>query len=453
MGTTLPTVTATPGPADPYRRALADAALPDWLRWTVEIAPRRKTVGLTVEPRVVTIAVPPTITPGDLAAAVTAKLRLIEQAASAPGPDTPGWLGWYDVIIIHTSGGKDSQTAVRRVLAILAAAGVLDRVAVLHLVLDKDPRTSDDEPRIEWQQVPELAAEQTARAGIPLSDQQGWAVWNAVEQARARRGRISLDRAQWAGLMHYARREVDGDLLDDFASRRKRDGSPRGWATMWTRYCTSDWKTDVGRAFTEGICQQIRSERGLTRPVRVLQVMGFRAEESNDRAARSPFAFNFGVSAATNRHVWEWLPIHELTRRDVWADIAASGVPYHPTYDEGLSRLSCRICIMGSKKDLAIAKRLAPATATAYEQVEADLDDPFQHKRPLASIAAEPGPSGFDVWWTACPTCRVRVLASTRQQQRHCPAHARTGPWLLPSGPAATSCAQQGTLFDLGTVA
>lgn len=448
MGTTLPAVTAAPGPADPYRRALADAALPDWLHWTVEIQPRRKTVGLTVEPRVVTIAVPPTITPEDLAVAVSAKLRLIEQAASAPGPGTPGWLGWYDVIIIHTSGGKDSQTAVRRVVAILAAAGVLDRVAVLHLVLDKDPRTGRAEPRIEWQQVPELAAEQAARAGIPLSAEDGWAVWNTHGDKTA-----PLGRAQWAGLMHYARREVDGDLLDDFASRRKRDGSPRGWATMWTRYCTSDWKTDVGRAFTETICRQIRRRQGLTRPVRVLQVMGFRAEESNDRAARSPFAFNFGVSAATSRHVWEWLPIHELTRREVWADIAASGVPYHPTYDEGLSRLSCRICIMASKKDLATAKRLAPATAVAYERVEVDLADPFQHNRPLASIPAEPGPAGFDVWWTTCPTCQVPVLASTRQQQRHCPAHARTGPWLLPSEQAAAPCAQQGTLFDLSTVA
>ncbi|WP_433531252.1 phosphoadenosine phosphosulfate reductase family protein [Micromonospora sp. CA-263727] len=212
---------------------------------------------------------------------------------------------------------------------------------------------------------------------------------------------------------------------------------------------TSDWKTAIGRAFTEAICEQVRAERGLSRPVRVLQVMGFRAEESDDRAARPPFSFSFKASAAASRHVWDWLPIHDMTAREVWADIRESGVPYHPAYSEGLSRLSCRLCIMGSKRDLAISKRMAPATAAAYERVEVDLDDPFQHNRPLASIAPAPGPVGFEVQWTSCPTCHVPVLANTRQPQRHCPAHAPTGPWhLLGAAPAATGCAEQGSLFD-----
>jgi hypothetical protein len=432
------------GSAGPYLRALARAGLPESLGWTVEFQARRKAVGLIVEPRTATVVIPPTATPQDLVTAVLRKLPLIQQAASAPGPATPGWLGWYDLIVIHTSGGKDSQTAVRRVLRILAAAGVLDRVAVLHLVLDKE-LADGDEPRIEWQQVPELAAEQAARAGIALAGENGWAVWNA------HRGKEALtSREQWAGLMHYARRDVPGDLLDDFATRRKRDGSPRGWATKWTRYCTSDWKTAVGRAFTEFLCEQIRAEQGLSRPVRVLQVMGFRAEESDDRAARRPFSFNFGVTAEASRHVWEWLPIHELTKPQVWADIRESGVPYHPAYDEGLSRLSCRMCIMGSRADLAIAKRMAPATAAAYEKVEADLNDSFQHQRPLALISPAPGPTGFDVRWTTCPRCSVPVLASTRDAQRHCPAHAPTGPWRLPTAATApTPCAQQGTPFDL----
>ncbi|MDR7277614.1 phosphoadenosine phosphosulfate reductase domain-containing protein [Catenuloplanes atrovinosus] len=319
--------------AAPYLRALADAGLRESLHWNVQLQARRKAVGLIAEPRSVTTVIPPTITPQDLVAAVSRKLPLIRQAASAPEPATPGWLDWYDLIVIHTSGGKDSQTALRRVLRILAAAGVLDRVAVLHLVLDK-ALEDGDEPRIEWQQVPELAAEQAARGNISLSGESGWAVWNARRQ-----GEVLTSRGQWAGLMHYARRDVDGDLLDDFATRRKRDGSPRGWATMWTRYCTSDWKTAPGQGFTEFLCQQIRTEHTLTRPVRVLQVMGFRAQESADRAARRPFAFHFGVSAEASRHVWEWLPIHQLTTQQVWADIREPGVPYHPAYDEDLSRL------------------------------------------------------------------------------------------------------------------
>jgi hypothetical protein len=156
-------------------------------------------------------------------------------APDAPGPDA-GWLSWYaawlcryDLIVIHTSGGKDSQTALRLVLTILAVVGLLDRVVVLHLVLDKE---DVEEPRIEWQQVPELAAAQAARHGITLGGDGGWEVWNV-----RRAGAALVSRQQWAGRMHYARRDFDGDLLDDVATRRKRDRSARGWPTMWTRYC------------------------------------------------------------------------------------------------------------------------------------------------------------------------------------------------------------------------
>lgn len=348
----------------------------------------------------------------------------------APAPFTPGWLDWFDLIAMHTSGGADSQEMERRAADVFRAAGVMHKVAALHIWLDRRHDLDDDPTRIEWQQVPQLAAEQSRRCGLPLADGDGWAVWDARAAGK------TVDRQVWAGRLHYARRankdksDWDGDLLDDIATRRKKDGvAMRGWPTLWTRYCTSDWKTAVGRAFTEYLCAQIRRERGLTRPVRVLQVMGFRAEESGERANRSPYTLNYKVSAETLRHVWEWLPIHTLNKRDRWEAIRASGVPYHPVYDEGMSRLSCRACIMSSLPDLATMKRLSPDTAAAYEQVEAELDDSFRQNKRLADIPAAPGPTGFGVHWLACPTCAVPVLASTRQTARHCPAHAATGPW------------------------
>ncbi len=355
----------------------------------------------------------------------------------APRPYTAGWLNWFDLIVIHTSGGKDSQRAVAVAMDEIRAAGGVGKTAALHLWLD---RRDTDDPRVEWPQVPELAAEQARRYGLPLGDGNGWAVWDA------RAAGLAVPRSMWAGRMHHARRTtrdgVDwaGDLLDDFATRRKRDGSPRGFATMWTRYCTSDWKTAVGRAFTEFLCVQIRRERQLTRPVRVLQIMGFRAEESTDRAARSPFGLNFGVSARTSRLVWEWLPIHTRTVQDVWAGIRADGVPYHPIYDTGMTRLSCRGCIMASRADLARMKRYAPATAAALMGIETDLDDSFQHNRPLASIVPESGEQGFDVSWTACGSCAVPVLARAGAAG-FCPAHAVSGPWAS-TGAGGGGCEQ-----------
>lgn len=345
-------------------------------------------------------------------------------------PFTAQWFDWFDVILPQTSGGKDSERMMARALPILRTAGVMHKVAALHIWLDRRHDLDDsDRARVEWQQVPALAAEQARRHGLPLADGQGWAVWDA----RERRDQVTHE--AWAGRMHFARRtnrdrtDFDGDLLDDIATRTKRDGTPRGWPTMWTRYCTSDWKTAVGRAFAEFIAAQLRRDLGLTRPVRVLQLMGFRAEESDDRAGRAPYALNYGVSARDSRHTWEWLPIHDMTARQVWAGIRADGVPYHPAYDEGMSRLSCRGCIMASRGDLATMKRLVPASSAVLESIEADLGDPFQHRRPLASIPAAPGRQGFAVNWTTCPACAVPVLSREWETARGCPAHADTGPW------------------------
>jgi len=339
-----------------------------------------------------------------------------------PGPEDPGWLSWYDLFAIHTSAGKDSQTTMRLAMSAFAAADVMDRVLALHLDLG---------PRVEWPQVPELAGEQAARNGLTLA----------------------LPGEPWAGRIHYASRP-GADLLDDIATRRKKDGvTMRGWPTMWTRYCTSDHKTAPGRAFTEAVCEQIRADRHLTRPVRVLQVMGFRAAESQDRANRRPFGFRPGVSATTKRHVFEWLPIHAMTTAAVWRDIRAAGVPYHPVYDEGMSRLSCRHCLLASLADLSISKRLSPGTAADYERVEADLEDPFRRNKPLASIRSQPGRPGLAVRWTRCPSCSARVLARDWETVRYCPAHAATGPWNWPHKDHPTPACAQGSLFDLSPAA
>jgi hypothetical protein len=98
---------------------------------------------------------------------------------------------------------------------------------------------------------------------------------------------------------------------------------------------------------------------------------------------------------------------------------------------------------------------MSPDTFAAYVEVEQRLDDAFQHNRPLASIAAAPGVAGFDVHWLTCPRCAVPVLANVREQRAWCPAHAETGPWLLPAPNRRrrTPCAPQTeTLFDLPSV-
>lgn len=343
-----------------------------------------------------------------------AKTARFSKIPPAPSPYTPGWLDFFDLLVIQTSGGKDSQTALRHAVRAFTPAGALARTFVQHNNLGK---------RVEWPQVPELAAEQARRAGLGLD-------------ITARTGPDLLD--------DVATRRKRTD--DDAAQRRPASGDFRGWPGAGLRYCTSDHKTTVSRHYIEALCEQRREQLG--RPVRVLQVFGFRAGESKHRAELEPYSFNVRQSAASKRLVWDWLPIHGMSTAEVWEDIRVSGVPYHPVYDEGMTRLSCRFCVLAGRRDLAIAKRLSPDVAAEYIAVEQRIGHTFQAGRALADIEPEAGRAGFAVHWLTCPAdgCGVPVLARDWETSRACPAHALTGPWTaapvdewdtLPCGSAA----------------
>lgn len=53
----------------------------------------------------------------------------------------------FDIILVNTSGGKDSQTMLRKLARLAAAAGVTDRVVVVHADLG----------RVEWAGTKDLA--------------------------------------------------------------------------------------------------------------------------------------------------------------------------------------------------------------------------------------------------------------------------------------------------------
>lgn len=322
-------------------------------------------------------------------------------------PGSPGWsLRQFDIVLINTSGGKDSQVALRRVVLQAEAERVTARLVVQHNNLG----------RPEWPGTLELAAIQAHRYGLDL----------------------------------VARRRPGPDLLDDVETRKTRAGEPRGFPTRNFRYCTSDHKTAVSRSLIVALARQIIKDAGgirrFGRHVRVLQVFGFRAQESTERANREPFGFNPDASNNTTRDVWDWLPIHDLTERQVWSDIRVSGDPYHPIYDERMPRLSCSFCIYGSLLSLGIAKRFRGDLAAEYERVERKVG-PFQDTRTLASVPVAPGRryAEYVVRVAECPTCATPLIAHESQPVRYCPAHAPTGPWdwsahnIEPGPPCASS--------------
>lgn len=246
-------------------------------------------------------------------------------------PDLPG----YRWIVINSSAGKDSQTMLDFVVERCDQASVpRDRVVVAHADLG----------RVEWPGTRELAEEQ----------------------------------ARHYGLVFYAARRMQGDLLDHIA-RRGMFPSPT------TRFCTSDHKrSQIYRLLTHLTALALKDHSG---PVRILNCMGLRADESPARARRPSFSHDARASNS-KRHVDVWLPIHGWNVSQVWQRIRASGVRHHPAYDLGMPRLSCCFCIFSPRSALMLAGQHNPGLLAEYVAVEKAIGHTFRKELPLADIQA-----------------------------------------------------------------
>jgi 3'-phosphoadenosine 5'-phosphosulfate sulfotransferase (PAPS reductase)/FAD synthetase len=258
-----------------------------------------------------------------------APLRLFDEPVPTPV------LGDYDLVVVNSSAGKDSQASLDVTVEHARAAGVLDRVLVAHADLG----------RMEWPGTLELAAEHAAHYGLRF------------EVVRNR---------NWS------------DLLERIESRGR-------WPDAQNRYCTSEFKTgQVRRLFT-----QLTRELALDRPVRILNVLGLRGEESPARARKVPFGPEPSASTKTTRHVDRWLPIHAWTEPEVWERIEAAGTRPHPAYAAGMPRLSCSLCVLASRAALVRGAQLRPELAADYVAAEARMGHRFRMDLSMADIVAE----------------------------------------------------------------
>lgn len=174
----------------------------------------------------------------------------------------------------------------------------------------------------------------------------------------------NLPGVEWEGTEEHARRYV-GNLkymvvtakvtfLGEVERRQN-------WPSPKFRSCTSQLKQGpIEKAIRHHLKEN--NLNGL-----VVNCMGLRAEESCQRAKRNPLAINEKNSKA-GREWWDYLPIFEMTTEQVFATIKLAGEEPHWAYSKGMSRLSCRFCIMASKADLRIAAKLNPE---AFEEIAA----------------------------------------------------------------------------------
>jgi len=240
----------------------------------------------------------------------------------------------FDIILVNTSAGKDSQAMLDYVVEQADIAGVRDRIVCFHADLG----------RVEWAGTAELAAEHAAAYGLRI---------------------ITIARPQ-------------GDLLDHIEARGMFPSSA-------ARYCTSDHKR--GQAYKA--LTMLVKEMNLGRPAKVLNCMGLRAQESAARAKKVALRYDRPASGkGTVRQVTEWLPILDWSVEDVWARIAQAGTRAHWAYEAGMPRLSCCFCVLASKGALVRAAQLMPALAEEYCAVEVRIGHRFTQALSMGEIIA-----------------------------------------------------------------
>jgi 3'-phosphoadenosine 5'-phosphosulfate sulfotransferase (PAPS reductase)/FAD synthetase len=232
----------------------------------------------------------------------------------------------FDFILINTSAGKDSQAMMDVVVGAARAAGVESRLVAVHADLG----------RVEWAGTKELAAEHAAHYGLRFE---------------------VVSRKQ-------------GDLLDHISERGM-------FPSSTTRFCTSDHKRDqVARLYTQ-LAKEGREAGIKGRPVRILNAMGFRAEESPARAKRAVLSVNRRASNS-RKEVVDWNPIHTWKEAQVWERIEAAGTRPHRAYALGMPRLSCVFCVFAPKSALLIAGRENRALLAEYAALETRMGHQFR---------------------------------------------------------------------------
>ena len=86
--------------------------------------------------------------------------------------------------------------------------------------------------------------------------------------------------------------------------------------------------------------------------------------------------------------------LHDWTLAQVRERIATAGTRSREAYAAGMSRLSCRFCVLSSRADLVCSARLNPDLADRYAEVERRIGHRFRTDLTMADVIAEAHDAG-----------------------------------------------------------
>lgn len=273
-----------------------------------------------------------------------------QKRSGEPTPQTPlavieAELIAADLILINSSGGKDSQTALEEVVRTARR---------LHIPQHKLVVVHADLGVVEWPGTRELAEEQAKHYGLRFE----------VVRYKNAKGESQ-------------------DLLEHILLRGM-------WPDSQNRYCTSNFKRGPVQTIMTRYAQAAGWRYRLKprqKKYRVVSCLGMRAEESCARNLLPNWTLNTSASNGL-RDVFNWLPIFTLTRDEVCARIRAGGVRHHRAYDLGMPRLSCCFCVFSPKAALVLAGRHNRELLVRYVEAERTMNHTFRHGFKLADILA-----------------------------------------------------------------
>ena len=196
----------------------------------------------------------------------------------------------------------------------------------------------------------------------------------------------NLGRVAWPHTVAHIERYARGleivlcPAKTDLLTRVRQRGM---WPSPSMRWCTSDLKTGpIEREIRRHLKKNPRFGG------RVISCMGIRAAESAQRRKKTAFRRSERNSRA-GRDWWEWLPIFEMSTAEVFETIKQSQEQPHYAYALGMSRLSCRFCIMASEADLRISAWHNPDLLHEYAQTERDTGHTLRMDRtPISAFGA-----------------------------------------------------------------
>lgn len=182
------------------------------------------------------------------------------------------------------------------------------------------------------------------------------------------------------------------------------------------RFCTEELKVVPLRQFFLEVCAAIpdddppaevralRSELGdefdvTAQQIKVINVVGIRAEESPSRAEMSEWEV-WGADYGKSRlPVMVWRPLLRWTGQDVIDIHKRHGLAPNPLYLRGASRVGCWPCIHARKAELALVAKESPERIALIRSMESDLTDAARARS--AARALKPWPDGLDEEMTA----------------------------------------------------